>query len=129
MRRAKVPADLRGQLENARLEVVALARALDQLPIDPTTLAEELGILFELDADFAEALWGLDQPPGQLNVDAMVRDTLASLGELPGTIAAVTDAVPPSLTRSLTRRVRDIRTGLNPADAYLEVPGRDPGVG
>lgn len=35
--------------------------------------------LQELEADFAEALWVLDQPRGQFNLSAMVDDTLASL--------------------------------------------------
>jgi hypothetical protein len=29
--------------------------------------------LFELDADYAEALWALDHPPGRIDVRAMVR--------------------------------------------------------
>ncbi len=39
--------------------------------------------LFELDADCAEALWALDQPLGSFDVNAMVRDTLATLEQLP----------------------------------------------
>jgi hypothetical protein len=38
---------------------------------------------FCLDADFAEALWALDQPEGNLDRRAMLRDTLAALDQLP----------------------------------------------
>jgi hypothetical protein len=37
--------------------------------------------MFESDAGFVEALWALDQPPG--NQTAMLRDTLAVLEQLP----------------------------------------------
>lgn len=77
-----VPPDLRQRLETTRLELLALFRALDQLLI-AQDLPEELRYLFELDADFAEALWALDQPPGRLDFSAMTRDTLASLADLP----------------------------------------------
>jgi hypothetical protein len=33
--------------------------------------------LFELDADYVEALWALDQPSGSFDLRAMLRDTLA----------------------------------------------------
>src|SRR5882724_12822056 len=72
---------LRPRLEAARLELRALYRSLDRM-----RLAQELpaGLrrLQELDADFAEALWVLDQPRGRFNLSAMVEDTLASLTRL-----------------------------------------------
>jgi len=37
----------------------------------------------ELDADYAEALWALGQPPGSLDLRLMLRDTLAALEQLP----------------------------------------------
>jgi hypothetical protein len=40
---------------------------------------------FELDADYAEALWALDQPPGRIDFGVTVRDALASLEQLPRT--------------------------------------------
>ena len=59
---------------------LALFRALDRLNLTPQQIPHRLiRQLFELDADLAEALWGLDQPPGKLNVKAMLRDTLAAL--------------------------------------------------
>jgi hypothetical protein len=49
-------------------------------------LAQELpaGLrrLQELDADFAEALWVLDQPRGRFNLSAMIEDTWAALSRL-----------------------------------------------
>jgi hypothetical protein len=38
--------------------------------------------LFELDADYVEALWGLDEPHGKLKVRTLLRDTLAALEQL-----------------------------------------------
>ncbi len=38
--------------------------------------------LLELDADYVEALWGLDQPPGKLSLTAMLHDTPAALEQL-----------------------------------------------
>src|SRR5260370_30938918 len=39
--------------------------------------------LFELEADYVEALWALDQPPASLDLPAMLRDTLTALDQLP----------------------------------------------
>jgi hypothetical protein len=40
--------------------------------------------LFEMDADFAEALCALDQPPGTMDNRLILRDTLAVLEHLLG---------------------------------------------
>jgi hypothetical protein len=55
-------------------EVDLLAGEIPQRPLQE---------LFELDADYAEALWALDQPAGSLDRHAMLRDTLAALQQLP----------------------------------------------
>src|SRR5712691_8438928 len=79
----EVPADLRARLEAARLDLLALFRALDRMDLTPSEIPQRLiRQLFELDADYAEALWALDQPPGTLNLKSMLRDTLAALGQL-----------------------------------------------
>ena len=76
----EIPADLRARLETARLDLLALFRALDRMHLTPPQIPQRLlRQLFELDADYVEALWGLDQPPGKLNLHAMLRDTLAAL--------------------------------------------------
>src|SRR5574341_62450 len=60
----QVPADLRARLETARLDLLALFRALDRMDLAPAEIPQRLiRQLFELDADCAEALWALDQPP------------------------------------------------------------------
>jgi len=83
-RRLEVPADLRARLEAARLDLLALFRALDRMDLTPAEIPQRLiRQLFELDADFAEALWALDQPPGTLDLKLMLRDTLAALDQLP----------------------------------------------
>jgi len=72
---------LRPRLEAARLELRALYRSLDRMRLAQDVPAG-LRRLQELDADFAEALWVLDQPRGRFNLSAMVDDTLASLSRL-----------------------------------------------
>jgi methionyl-tRNA formyltransferase len=76
----EVPADLRAHLEAARLDLLALFRALDRLNLAPSEIPQPLiRRLFDLDADYAEALWALDQPPGTLDLMSLLRDTLAAL--------------------------------------------------
>src|SRR5438093_699025 len=80
---AEIPVDLRARLETARLNLLALFRALDRMDLSPAEIPQRLiRQLFELDADYAEALWALDQPLGSFNVKAMVRDTLISFPRL-----------------------------------------------
>jgi len=130
MSKAKIPASLRGQLENARLDARALFRALDRLDITPEEMPQELLYeLFELDADCTEALWALDQPPNALNFTAMVRDTLASLDDIPVVRAEFLAEFPDRSKALLERRQKKIRAELTLADAYLQIPGRDPEVG
>ena len=81
---AAIPADLRARLETARLDLLALFRALDRMDLSAAEIPQrQLHRLFDLDADFAEALWGLDQSAGSFDVHAMLRDTLAALEQLP----------------------------------------------
>jgi hypothetical protein len=55
-----IPADLRACLETARLDLLALFRALDRMDLAPAEIPQRLmRQIFELDADFAEALWAL----------------------------------------------------------------------
>ena len=62
------------------------------MPWTASTLAEIpqhlIRQLFQLDADYAEALWELDHPLGSFDVKAMLRDMLAALNQLPEAIAA-----------------------------------------
>jgi hypothetical protein len=123
---ASEPAEqLRPRLEEARLELRALYRSLDRM-----RLAQELpaGLrrLQELDADFAEALWVLDQPRGRFNLTAMVNDTLASLSRLAPARAAFLATFDDATRAALEDRSQATRTVLSPTDAYLEIPGRDP---
>ena len=64
---------------------------LSSVPWTASTLAEIpqhlIRQLFQLDADYAEALWELDHPPGSFDVKAMLRDMLAALNQLPEAIA------------------------------------------
>lgn len=126
MRRAAIPVDFRARLEQARLDTLALLRALDHgLGPQPAPVAP-LAVLAEADADCAEALWALDQPPGTLDVTAMVRDTTATLARLPRTRQHVREALPPDTRAQITRLEHDLRATLEPREAYNDIPGRDP---
>ncbi len=121
-------AALRPRLEQARLDLLALFRALDQLHLSQE-LPDELHELFELDADFAEALCVLDQPKRPLDWSAMKRDTLASLEETDSARKHFLDSLPPKTRNKLEARTHLVRSGLKPEDAYLLIPGRDPHFG
>jgi hypothetical protein len=126
-------------MEAARLDLLALFRASDRMDLTPAEIPQRLiRQLFELDADYVEALWGLDQPPGKLNLATMLRDTLAALQQLPddppgsaaifhqGPTLVSRDWKSPSARNSI--RLRPTIQKLNPAEAYNMVPGRDPQI-
>src|SRR6202790_5414070 len=115
----EIPADLRARLETARLDLLALFRALDRMRLTPEQIPQRLlRQLFELDADYVEALWGLDQPPGKLNLHAMLRDTLAALEQLPAACSRLRKNLPVHAHIPLSRLELTIRSNLNPAEAY-----------
>jgi len=121
------PTDLRARLEVARLDTLALLRALDRAPVPSEQLPQpETHQLFELDADCAEALWALDQPRDSLDFGAMVRDTLASLDALPDARQRVRTRLPAAATPTAVKLEQAIRAALDPGEAYSDVPGRDP---
>jgi len=123
----EVPADLRARLEAARLDLLALFRALDRMDLTPSEIPQRLiRQLFELDADYAEALWGLDQPSGTLDVTAMLRDTLAALEQLPAASARFRKNLTSRAHPRLAQLEVSVRQSLLPAEAYSMVPGRDP---
>jgi D-serine deaminase-like pyridoxal phosphate-dependent protein len=125
----ELPVDLRARLEQARLDALALFRALDRLHLTPNEIPQRLlRELFELDADYAEALWALDQPTGALNFKAMVADTTASLQAFSKVGSRFTAALPSRATAQLQRHKDQVRTTLSVHDAYRQVPGRDPEV-
>lgn len=124
---AFVPPDLRARLERARLDTLALLRALDEAFVPPAHLPQpQTQQLFKLDADCAEALWALDQPVASLNFKAMLRDTIASLDDLPEAREQVRARLPATAIPRVLRLEKAIRARLNPTEAYNDVPGRDP---
>ncbi len=126
----EVPADLRERLEAARLGLLALFRALDRMDLAPSEIPQRwIRQLFELDADFAEALWALDQPPGTLDRQAMLRDTLAALDQLPAAFARFRKNLPRRIHPVLPQLEISVRRSLLPTEAYNMVPGRDPQSG
>ena len=123
----KIPLDLRSRLEAARLDLLALFRALDQMDLSATEIPQRLmRQLFELDADYVEALWALDQPRPKLDVHAMLRDTLASLDQLSDICARFRKNLPRSAHPRLETLQASIRENLDPREAYNMVSGRDP---
>lgn len=124
---AEIPADLRVRLERARLDLLALFRALDRMDFSPAEIPQRLlRQLFELDADCVEALWALDQPPTSLDLHAMLRDTLAALDQIPEACARFRTHLPRRAHPILTQLEITVRSGLDPAEAYGIVPGRSP---
>ncbi|PYT22718.1 MAG: hypothetical protein DMG57_34215 [Acidobacteria bacterium] len=109
---------------------MALFRALDRMDLTPSEIPQRLiRQLFALDADYAEARWALDQPPGTLDVKAMLRDTLAALEQLPDACARFRKTLPPRAHPALARLEVIVRQSLLPAEAYHMVPSRDPQTG
>ena len=123
----EIPVDLRAHLETARLDLLALFRALDRMDLTPSEIPQRLiRQLFELDADFAEALWALDQPTGALDLNRMLRDTLAALEQLPKASARFRNNLPRRVHPVLAPQEIAVRHRLLPEEAYGMVPGRDP---
>ncbi len=126
---AHIPLDLRTRLETARLDLLALFRALDRMYLNPDQIPQRLiRQLFELDADYVEALWGLDQPPGKLNLQIMLRDTQAALDQLPTACSRLRKNLPPQILPRLSQLELAIRATLNAAEAYNMVPGKNPQI-
>lgn len=125
-----LPTDLRARLEKARLDLLALFRALDRMDLSAAEIPQRLlRQLFELDADYGEALWALDQPPGKLNQRAMLRDTLAALEQLPQRLIQFRNFLPPRAQRTLPSLELAVRRSLDSREAYNMIPGRDPKIG
>ena len=122
-----IPPELRARLEAARLDLLVLFRALDRMDLTPLEIPQRLlQQLFELDADYVEALWALDQPKGTFNLRAMLRDTLAALDQLPGATARFRKHLPKRAHPVLLKLEPAIRASLDPNEAYNMVPGREP---
>src|ERR1700675_1139241 len=112
-----IPVDLRTRLETARLALLALFRALDRMYLNPDQIPQRLiRQLFELDADYVEALWALDQPPGTLHPRAMLRHTLAALEQLPTACSRFRKTLPSPAQPILSQLELTIRVNLSPTE-------------
>jgi len=116
---------LRELLERSRLSLLTLFRALDRLEL-AQEIPPELHMLFELDADLAEALWVLDQPRGRFDLSAMTADTMVSLSAIPDALRAFFSLLSAPAQAELSVCADAVRATLVPSDAYLQIPGRDP---
>ena len=123
----ELPGDLRARLEIARLDLLALFRALARMDLSPKEIPQGLlRQLFEKDADYAETLWALDQPEGSLDRRALLREALTALDQLPSACAQFRKQLPARAYPTLEQLERTLRKKLNPKEAYNMVPGRDP---
>jgi hypothetical protein len=120
-----VPPGLRERLVSRRLDMLSLFRALDRLHLSQK-IPSKLHELFELDADLAEALWALDQPVGRFDLNAMMEDTLASLEAIPAAVVDFLRLLSEPARHQLRPCMRAVRQSLVLADAYLQIPSRDP---
>ncbi|MBI3892543.1 MAG: SEC-C domain-containing protein [Candidatus Wallbacteria bacterium] len=126
---ADVPPGLRRRLERARIESLVLFRSMDHIGLDLAGLPEQFRELMTLDADCAEALWGLDQPLGKLSVGPMLRDTLRSLARLPELRARFLKALRGSTVRELLEVRKDVEPTVLAEEAYNGVKRLDPQAG
>lgn len=125
-----MPAGWEDGLKTARIELLALFRAIDQLPMDARELHQPtLNELFDLDGDYAEALWVLDEPAAKVDVRRMMRDTRRALGRLAETRARFMFYLPPPRAAALEAKVQLMRQTLSPQDAWHAIPGKDPTAG
>ncbi len=117
------PADLRRRLEATRRDLKTLFRSLDLTGLPFRDIPrEELRALGELDADCAEALWALDQPPGSLDAQAMVRDTLASLERIPAARGALLRLLSDSIQKQLPVIEEAVRPTISAVEIYEDIP-------
>ena len=125
----EIPGDLRVRLEVARLDLLALFRALDRMDLSVEEIPQRLlRQLFEKDADCAEALWALDQVEGTLDRRAMLRHTLTVLDQLASLSDRFRKQLPARAHPTLEQLEGSIRKSLSPKAAYNMVPGRDPEI-
>lgn len=118
--------ELRERVEAARLDLRALFRSLDRRRL-LQDLPRALRTLMELDADLGEALWVLQQPRSsrrRFDLDAMERDTLASLAEVPEARERVLALVAPGDREDLAACMAVVRPSLAREEAYTDVPDR-----
>jgi hypothetical protein len=122
-----IPDDLRTRLEAARLDLLALFRALDRMDLSADQIPQRfLRQFFELDADYAEALWALDQPDGSLDRHAMLRDRLAALDQLPPAAARFRKKLPPRCQPILTQLEQNVRRASTPERPTAWCPAEIP---
>ena len=80
---AQIPADLRARLETARLDLLALFRALDRMELSPAEIPQRLSAN---SLTWMPTMWklsgALDQLPASLDLHAMLRDTNGRAGTI-----------------------------------------------
>jgi hypothetical protein len=120
-----MPTDLRLRLETARLVNLCMLRALDRCGYDMVDAPSVLLEIFELDADYAEGLWGLDQPQGE-EIDhhlmlADLEESLAAQGEVREEFFEALG----KLAARIQGEEWKVAPSLEQEEAYSQVPGRE----
>ena len=109
---------------------MALFRSLDQMELSAREIPQRLlQQLFELDADYEQALWVLDHPYAKFDLRLMLRDTLAALEQLPPTCDRFRTNLPQRARPILATLELQVRNSLDPSEAYNMLSGTDPQSG
>jgi hypothetical protein len=105
----EIPVDLRARLEVARLDLLALFRALDRMHLAPEQIPQRLIRSY---SNSTPIMWNAPRYAG-----------------CPGAVAGgwlpFRKTLPSQAQRTLSQLELTIRANLSPAEAYNMVPGRD----
>ena len=82
--------------------------------------------LFKFDADYAEALFALDQRPRSFKLQAILRHASAALERMPQLLARFHTILPPRARAKIPALKEAVCKNLNPREAYSMVPRREP---
>lgn len=122
-----VPSDLRGRIEEARLDARAFLRSLDRLGFTQKKAgSSEIRSLVQADSDLAEALANLDRPSTGFNTKRFVRDVEAFISRIAAGQKRFLSREGRESRLALIEAIPSVLAGLYTDEAYLGVPGKDP---
>jgi len=117
--------DLRSTVERARLDFQALFNAAEEL-FQGENLFDMLGPLAEADEDLIAALYVMELPMWQYDVETMIRDTRAALRSISKVRERLLDRLVREDRAALEESVEEHRALLYSDEAYEGVEGRAP---
>ena len=124
---AEIPVDLPARLEGARLDLLALFRALDKMDLSPAEIPQRLiRQPFELDADYVEALWDwTNRPAAWISTPCSAILSLRSTNYRKPVLGF--SLISPGRAHTILAQLEiTARRSLDLAEAYSMVPGRSP---